>query len=394
MSARKQLGLALVQRFTESRPPPDFAATIEDLRVRLRDIAAKCTNRANCEFFGGLASGFVKNGSDADVSLTYSGYTPLLQGLESADEHTKKKMMTFGKTAADHGMVAVRYVASRIPVVQFVDPVTDITCDVSVGNCGGIENSRMLRRMHDVHPVVGLYVFAVKEWAKQKEVISPEKGCFNSFTVTTMALMVLQELRLLPVFTSQTGLFGEATDMDVGDALAKTPLNPALAGLDANNAESMADAVTFLLSKFAEYYAAFDFERGVVSLTHPRQLRALYHQSAQLYLEQLKEAKRFSFATLGPVDENELSEAMSNEEKQRPSTTPFVVVDIANYVNCGRRVSLVARKNYVLDEFRSLRTMLNTPDLTLEQLLRPTSVLKQVVTDFDKSGDRRVTRFN
>ena len=97
-----------------------------------------------------------------------------------------------------------------------------------------------------------------------------------------------------------------------------------------------------------------------------------------------------------PIDENELSQAMHDEETQRTSTSPFVVVDFVNYVCCGRRVHL-PKKAYVMKQFYDLNEMLNKnsmgDSMTADVLFKATNELKPIVTDFDSRGGRRVTRF-
>ena len=230
-------------------------------------ISAKNASTVQESISSGLSAGFYKKGADADFSLTWSGYNYLCQGHEKFDDVVNKKLLRLGKTAAEEGMEGVRHVASRIPVVQFSDHVNpEILVDISVGNIGGVENSKILRLIHDLHPVIPLYIFAIKEYGKMRQLISPECGTFNSFTQTVMALSVLQELGLLPVFSRQTGLFGQMTLDDAKFILSPTQnnfkLHPALAGLNPKDDAAMADAVLFMLCKYAEYYANFNFEQG------------------------------------------------------------------------------------------------------------------------------------
>lgn len=402
--ARKQLGISIVQRHKVTIPPPSFKVSVlDDIQDRVTNIGKKCINRCQFDYFGSFASNFCTTTADADLSLTWSGYNYLLQGNEKFDDIVNKKLLRFAKCASDEGMDAVRHVASRIPVVQFQDNVhPEIIVDVSVGNNFGVENSKILKLIHDYHPLIPLYVFAVKTWAKSKQIIAPECGTFNSFTMTTMSLAVLQELGLLPVFRLQTGMWGELTYDDARNILeeSKMKLHPALAGLSATDDAAMGDAVVYLLSKFAEYFTKFEFDKGTVSLTHPRQLRSLYAETVKMYLQGMKESKRFAWETfhqemkLGKIDENELSEAMHNEELQRTSTSPFVVVDLVNYVCCGRRVHL-PKKQIVMDQFYDLhQKMSSTPDLTVDELFQPLNRLKPTVTDFDtRTGAKRVTKF-
>ena len=38
--------------------------------------------------------------------------------------------------------------------------------------------------MINLFPVIPVYIYAVKRWAKERHVVSAETSCFNSFTIT------------------------------------------------------------------------------------------------------------------------------------------------------------------------------------------------------------------
>ena len=344
MGARADLGNRFVKAYRQAALPDGHKELLEDLISRVRDIAQQCVNKPEVECFGSFVTGFCKPTSDVDMSLTYRNHNWLLLGHPKVDEQASKKLSKFSKSAAAMGMDSVRYVEARIPVVSFVDGITSLNCDVSIGNVGGVENSKMLRMMHHVHrDLIGCFVHSVKEWGKAREVIAPDRGTFNSFTVTTMALMVLQELGILPVFSNPSGKYGELTVKDVETALVGWKLPPAYDRVVSD--DDLAEANLFLLSSFGQYYSALDYKIATVSLICPRRLRSGYQQSASSYLDKLSKDKKKVWEEfnnelkLGPVDDYDFCEAMRAEQVQRPHTSPFVVEDIANMVNCGRRAA-------------------------------------------------------
>jgi hypothetical protein len=366
-SVRLRLQTELVRRWRVSLPPPDYPDILEDLRKRVTQIASQSCNKPEVQFFGSFATGFCKADADADFSLTYRSFDPYLQGITRIDEQDHKKLFRFSRTAVADGMKGVRFVDATIPVVQMEDPGTSLKCDVTIGNLGGVENSRMLRRIHDVHPVISLYVHTVKEWAKSKEVIAPEKMSFNSFTMTTMAIMVLQELGILPVFVNQSGELGELTVADVEAALKAHALPQVYKDLRADDDAMMGEALFFLFERFALYYKSFDFVNGTVSLMCPRRLRTLYKDVAREYLNNMSVVRRLKWEQYhdthlkeaGPFEENAFSATMQSEEAQRNPTSFFIVEDFANFVNCGRRVH-PQRGKLLVEEFGKLHGMLTT----------------------------------
>ncbi|KAH9601140.1 polymerase [Trypanosoma melophagium] len=381
--AKRKFIKDMMSHYRASQPPADHPEILKDLQDRVLDIGMRAVNKAHVELFGSHVSGFCKPTSDADLSLTYRNFSPWLQGLERVDDQNNKRMTRFSKEAAEMGMEDVRYIRARIPVVQFTDSLTGIHCDVSIGNVGGVENSKILAAIRDIYPdFYRAYIHLVKEWGKAREVIAPERSTFNSFTVTTMALMVLQEIGLLPVFSAPTGEFGQLTLPDVELQLEKFKLPPIYDSLQGDD-EKLGEAVYFCLQRFAEYYSKYDFQSGTVSLIHPRRHRSVYERVVKRHLELLGARKRMEwekhlakYREDGPLDENEFSAAMQNEATQRPSNTPYVVEDFVNYVNCGRRVQ-ASRVRHVQQEFTRLRELLleKESELSFEEVFRETDVV-------------------
>ncbi|ORC89023.1 mitochondrial editosome-like complex associated TUTase [Trypanosoma theileri] len=381
--AKRKFIKDMMSHYRASQPPADHQEILKDLQERVLDIGMRSVNKAHVELFGSHVSGFCKPTSDADLSLTYRNFSPWLQGLERVDDQNNKRMTRFSKEAAEMGMEDVRYIRARIPVVQFTDSLTGLHCDVSIGNVGGVENSKILAAIRGIFPdFYRAYIHLVKEWGKAREVIAPERSTFNSFTVTTMALMVLQELGLLPVFSSPTGEFGQLTLPDVEKQLEKFTLPPIYDSLHGDD-EKLGEAVYFCLQRFAEYYSKYDFRSGTVSLIHPRRHRSVYERVVKRHLELLGARKRMEWEKHlaehredGAFNENDFSASMQNESTQRPINTPYVVEDFVNYVNCGRRVQ-ASRVRHVQQEFTRLREMLieKESELRFEEVFRESDVV-------------------
>ncbi|CCD16892.1 unnamed protein product [Trypanosoma congolense IL3000] len=400
--ARREFIRKMMVHYRDSLPPPDHTVVIGELQKRVLDIGMLAVNKAHVELFGSHVSGFCTPHSDADISLTYRNFSPWLQGMERVDDQNNKRMTRFAKEASNMGMEDVRYIRARIPVVQFTDSVTGIHCDVSIGNVGGVENSKILCAIRAVFPdFYGAYIHLVKEWGKAREVVAPERSTFNSFTLTTMALMVLQELGLLPVFANPTGDYGELTVADADMALQQFKLPPIYDSLRGDD-EKLGEAVYFCLQRFAEYYTKYDFTAGTVSLIHPRRHRSAYERVVRRHLELIGSKKRLEWEKHiaehkddGPLDENDLSASMQNEATQRPSNSPYVVEDFVNYVNCGRRVQ-ASRVRHIQQEFTRLKEMIIDKEsaLKFEEVFRESDVVPRF-QGFEGVGtrDHRVRMF-
>ncbi|CCW67197.1 unnamed protein product [Phytomonas sp. Hart1] len=388
----------LMAGYRASYPKSSDIDTINDLKDRMVDISICSVNKGHICLFGSHVSGFCKPDSDADMSLTYRNFSPWLQGIERVDDQNDKRLIRFAKEASESGMQDVHYVRARIPVVKFIDSVSGIQCDISIGNIGGVENSKILRAIRDIYPdFYSAYIYAVKEWGKAREVIAPNKFTFNSFTMTTMALMVLQELMLLPVFNSPTGEFGELTLSNVQDAIKNFSLPPIYNEMDGDD-DKLGEAVYFCLTKFAEYYCAFDFKNGTVSLMYPRQHRQLYAKFVKRHLELFEVRKSAEWIKHlgihpedGPFNKKSFDEAMRQELIQRTCDTPFVVQDFVNYVNCGRRVPQ-SRVAHIHAELQRLRSMLsNESQVTYEAVFEKSNVVSNIFSS--DRHDSRVKKF-
>ncbi|CAD2215256.1 hypothetical protein AGDE_00332 [Angomonas deanei] len=385
---RRQFIKDFMQHYRKHTSTPQDKLMVDDLQNRLYEISVRCVNKGQLERFGSHRSGFCQTKSDLDLSLTYRNFSPWLRGMQRVDEQDHKRMARLSREATTAGMLNVRYLRALIPVVQFVDPISEIQCDITIGNLGGVENSKILEHVHHLFPdFFGAYIHLVKTWGKAKEVVSPEKCTFNSFTITTMALMVLQELGLLPVFHTTTGDLGQLTEGDVLAALGPFRLPPIYNDIGASgDDERIGEAVLFCFQKFAEYYAKFDFKGGTVSLIHPRRHRDLYRSTADSYMERYTQRKRSEWERYlrenpkeGPMEKGDFDHAVHGEAIQRFSNTFFVVEDCVNYVNCGRRVTLAPRAKHIMNEIQQLKVALQSDAPSFTELSTPTNKLSVII---------------
>lgn len=403
-TGRRKFIAESIAKYRASRVTSNDKEVVADLLLRMVDLCSRCVNKVELQLFGSLATGFCTTGADADLSLTFRNFSPWLSGIEVVDAQNLKRLARVGREAVEMGMENVRLVHASIPVLQFQDAVSGIRCDLTIGNLGGVANSKILAEIHHVLPdFYGAYVYLVKEWAKRCEVVAPDKAMFNSFTMTTMSLMVLQELGLLPIFVP-TGSYGELTLPDVRKALDIFQLPPVYEGIGQDD-ERLGEAVYFCLLRFAEYYSKFDFRNGTVSLMCPRRHRSLYAQIVKQHMELLGERKRkeWSAYLLGDhgdrtastsssrFPEKSFEESMRREALQRQANTAFVVEDFVNYVNCGRRVP-PGRSSKVHLEFKRLYDHLrDEANLSLSDVFHETHTVQ--LTNKSNQPDSRVETF-
>ena len=373
----------MMQSFRSTRPPPQFFEDLATLQTTLRMVAGASMNRGLMALFGSYETGFYQQGSDCDISLYWKNLGLYHCGIPTYEERVLKRLKGFAKASSNEGMQGVKLTLAKYPVVQFTDPGTGVLCDVSVGNFGGVENTKILKRICQIHPVIPIYVHNVKSWAKMREVILPEKSCFNSFTMTMMSIMVLQELGLVPVFAKATGDCGELTDADAERALKDFKLPPIYATIGADDDDKLGEAAEFLLRSFSQYYAGFDFGAATVSLICPRRRRDYYTEEVEKYMAKLNKRKKETWLAYnkenrldGGIDDAAWEKNVNGELSQRPGHTAVVVEDPVNYTNCGRRVEKLALP-FLGQEFQRLKALCEKPGVAgSEVFLRAESPLK------------------
>ena len=356
-------------------------------------MAAASVNRGLISLFGSYETGFHQHGSDADISLYWKNLGLYHVGIPTYEERCRKRLNAFAQAAANEGMEGVKTIDARYPVVQFTDPATGVLVDVSVGNFGGVENTKILKRICDIHPVIPIYIYAVKLWAKERDVVNPEKSCINSFTITLMGIMLLQELGVVPIFDKCTGECGELTDADAARTIAGFRLPAIYSTISATDDEKLGECAEFLFKCFAQYYSSFDFAAGAVSLIMPRRLRSHYIHSVDQYMEHLKKKKKHTWHQfhlenkMQDTGKDSWLQVMDGELSQRVATPdiPIICEDPVNYQNCGRRVN-ISRMDFIRERLTELKQLLETPTVN------PAEVFKKSPSPFTRNVDPNRTK--
>ena len=81
---------------------------------------------------------------------------------------------------------------ARIPIVQFVDPVTSFECDISFNNPLAMTNTALLRAYSECDPRVRPLAFVIKAWAKARCMNCPGEGTLSSYGYILLLLHYLQ----------------------------------------------------------------------------------------------------------------------------------------------------------------------------------------------------------
>jgi terminal uridylyltransferase len=265
-------------------PPPSFATEREEIRHRLQQLMrASGVVPITCSLvlFGSSKNNFGAAGADLDMCLQYQHGEVLPVG-----EERSRVIEALGEVMAREGMVDVQARSTaRIPIVLFKDCVTGIDCDISFNNPLAICNTELLATYSLIDDRVRALAFAIKHWAKRREINSPQNGTLSSYGYLLCLIHFLQTKDLVPDLQSLSPswdpMSGQAPPPPVRlephpvegvpcntyfyDATKNQNGVQKLKKFSAQNKQSLGE----LLMEFFRYFAYdFDYRRDIVSIRH------------------------------------------------------------------------------------------------------------------------------
>ncbi|XP_042199286.1 speckle targeted PIP5K1A-regulated poly(A) polymerase isoform X2 [Callorhinchus milii] len=154
---------------------------------------------------------------------------------------------------------------ARLPVVKFIHKESGLQGDISINNRLAVRNTKFLQLCSSVDQRVRPLVYAVRHWAKQKQLAGNPFGggpLLNNYAVTLLVVFFLQNRTpaILPTVNHLKELAGE--DHCIIDGWDCTFLNDPSKVDASENSESLC----VLLADFFKLYAQFDFAGTVISL--------------------------------------------------------------------------------------------------------------------------------
>ena len=117
-------------------------------------------------------------GVDGEVDASYK-QNLILSIAESLEQRGMSKVDTSRVTA-------------RIPVLQFVDPLTGLDCDICVNNQLALRNTTLLKSYSLFDERVRLVAYVVKTWSKRRDLNCPERSTLSSYGFLLTLFMHLQ----------------------------------------------------------------------------------------------------------------------------------------------------------------------------------------------------------
>ena len=131
--------------------------------------------------FGSYESGLSLNIGDIDLCLQFFGEKP------------KKVLKKIARIMRQDGMEQVTSIThARVPIVKFIDKLSNIPVDISINNSLAIYNTDLLAKYSKIDSRVRPFVLSVKYWALQRGLSSAVHGTFSSYAWTLIAIHFLQ----------------------------------------------------------------------------------------------------------------------------------------------------------------------------------------------------------
>jgi predicted nucleotidyltransferase len=155
--------------------------------------------------FGSSANGCGGPSSDLDLCLVIHGAVDGTEVVERISALLRKREFDNVDDARK---------TARIPIVQFMDPVSKIECDICINNTLAIRNTRLLRTYVEIDARVQGMIYFVKHWAKRRKLNDPSLHTLSSYAWLLLVINYLQRIGMLPVLqmTAPDGTKVDSTD--------------------------------------------------------------------------------------------------------------------------------------------------------------------------------------
>eukprot|EP01138_Halocafeteria_seosinensis_P016294 gb/GECG01016624.1/.p1 GENE.gb/GECG01016624.1/~~gb/GECG01016624.1/.p1 ORF type:complete len:1372 (+),score=192.05 gb/GECG01016624.1/:1-4116(+) len=174
------------------------------------------------DIFGSSGNGFGSNNSDVDMALTRTVLqrktikrrTRLIPDFDGASDSLGLRLEeTFNKIVdpeelvtevaaclEENGMESVSTRATaRVPIVSFVDPASNLHCDLCAYNPLATQNTALLKSYGDCDERVRPLVFAIKALASHRGMNDASKATLSTYGWILLLLSFLQKLQPPPI---------------------------------------------------------------------------------------------------------------------------------------------------------------------------------------------------
>ncbi|KAF9990447.1 hypothetical protein BGZ75_001929 [Mortierella antarctica] len=178
----------IMNKYKKLLPPPELMERHKQLTDTLQKVisAAFPGDDLKVEPYGSFVSGLLMGNSDADFCIT---------GPNIHDHEQLNDMVQLGNILESQGQMhnVICIPDAMVPIVKFLDPVTNMECDLNTGNNLGVINSELIRTYTTIDERVKPFLYMIKAICKAQGINDARSGYLSSYAITWMGIVFLQQ---------------------------------------------------------------------------------------------------------------------------------------------------------------------------------------------------------
>ncbi|XP_048583969.1 poly(A) RNA polymerase GLD2 [Nematostella vectensis] len=175
----------------ESEKNLQTEATLEKkmkLKQALENVFQRSFPGCSLHLSGSSVNGLGTDESDADFCLMLTQWGEIDQKQEA-----RRILMMLNRILQSCDFIRENQVIfATVPIVKFVDAVSNCECDININNHVGIRNTHLLRAYCLVDSRVKPLIMIVKKWAKKHQINDAKDGTLSSYALSLMVINYLQ----------------------------------------------------------------------------------------------------------------------------------------------------------------------------------------------------------
>ncbi|KAF9347442.1 hypothetical protein BGX26_001052 [Mortierella sp. AD094] len=178
----------LLTKYKKLQPPTELIERHKKLKGILEGVISSAFpgEDLTVEAYGSFVSGLLMGNSDADFCIN----GPKIHDHEQLNDmkYLANILRTSGKMEK---VVAIS--DAMVPIVKFLDPQTNMECDLNTGNNLGVINSDLIRIYTTLDERVKPFLFMIKAICKAQGINDSRAGYLSSYAITWMGIVFLQQ---------------------------------------------------------------------------------------------------------------------------------------------------------------------------------------------------------
>jgi non-canonical poly(A) RNA polymerase PAPD5/7 len=180
--------------FYEFVRPREFERVVRtDVLARLQAVMRRWDPTCRVESFGSFAAGLYLPNADMDVVVNTESY------LESGiSDMNKKRFYKVAEFLVQQGFANPKSLLviakARVPLIKFVDGVTQLRIDMSFNNLSGITANDTFKLWKQLHPAMPIIATVIKQFLMMRGLNDVSVGGIGGFSVICLVTSLLQNM--------------------------------------------------------------------------------------------------------------------------------------------------------------------------------------------------------